>query len=112
MFHRRIFVDAASGLRFFGKLALLKRRKGLIFILAGAENPKGNSVAKHAAKLGWADQILYTQGALGTDLQGLGLPASQLSSDATVIEAIMNTQAAKTKRAVARKGTQTSGSYR
>jgi hypothetical protein len=111
VFHRRIFVDAASGLGFFWKLALLKRRKGLIFILAGTENPKGNSVARYAAKLGLADQILYTQGPLGTDLQELRLPARQLSSDATVIEAIMNTQAAKTKRAVAHKGTQTSGSY-
>lgn len=112
LFHRHVFVDAPGGIGLFGKLALLKRRKGLIFVLAGSENPNGNSVAKRAAKLGLADQILHAKGMLDTDLQGLGLPASHFTSDATAIETIMTIQATKTERAVARGGTQTSGSAR
>lgn len=112
VFHRRVFVDASGSIGLFSKLALLKRRKGLIFVLAGSENPNGNSVTKRAAKLGLADQILHAKGMLEKDLQGLGLQASQFTSDATAIEAIMTIQAAKTERAVARGGTQTSGSGR
>lgn len=112
VFHRRVFVGANGGLMLFAKLALLKRRKGLIFVLAGSDNPSGDAVARRATKLGLADQILYGQGALGTNLQGLGLPASQFSSDGMVIEKIVDIQAAKTERAVARGGTQTSGSGR
>lgn len=110
VFHHRVFVDAPSGLGLFGKLALLKRRKGLIFIMAGSANPNGNSVARRAAKLGLADQILHSKGSLETDLQGLGLPANKLISDSIAIESIIDIQAAKTERAVARGATQTSGS--
>jgi hypothetical protein len=110
VFHRRVFVDAPSGLGLFGKLALLKRRKGLIFIMAGSTNPNGNSVARRAAKLGLADQILHSKGSLEADLQGLGLPANKLISDSIAIESIIDIQAAKTERAVARGATQTSGS--
>lgn len=109
VFHRRIFVDASGGLGLLARLALLKRRKGLVFVFAGAGNPNGNSFAKRVARLGLADQILYSQSVLETDLQDLDLPASQLTSDAIAIEAIMSIQAAKTERAIARGGTQTSG---
>jgi hypothetical protein len=110
VFHRRIFVEAPGGIGLFGKLALLKRRKGLIFVLAGVENPKGNAIAKRAAKMGLADQILYTQRVLDSDLQGLDLPSTEFTSDAVAIETVLRIQAAKTDRAVARGGTQTSGS--
>jgi len=112
VFHRRVFIDAPGGIGLFCKMALLKRRKGLIFVLAGSENPNGNSVAKRAAKLGLADQILHSKGMLDTDLKGLGVLESHFTSDATAIETIMTIQAAKTARAVARGGTQTSGSAR
>ena len=112
VFHRRVFVDAPGGVGLFGKLALLKRRKGLIFVLAGAENPIGNVVAKRAAKLRLADQIFYSKGMLDNHFERLRLPASRLTSNAAAIEAIMTVQAAKTERAVARGGTQTSGSAR
>lgn len=110
VFHRRVFVDAPGGIGLFGKLALLKRRKGLIFVLAGSENPNGKVVAKRLAKLGLADQILHANGVLDRDLLGLGLPTCDFTSDATAIEALMTVQAAKTEKAVARGGTQTSGS--
>lgn len=109
VFHRRVFVDAPVGFGLFGKIALLKRRKGLVFIIAGSANPNGNSVARRAAKLGLADQILYSKDALEKDLQGLGLPATQLISDSIAIESIIDIQATKTERAVARGATQTSG---
>ena len=110
VFHRRVFVDAPSGFGLFGKLFLLKRRKGLIFIMAGSTNPNGNSVARRAAKLGLADQVLHSKGSLETYLQDLGLPADKLISDSIAIESIIDIQAAKTERAVARGATQTSGS--
>lgn len=112
VFHRRIFVEAPGGVGLWCKLALLKRRKALIFILAGAENPNGYSTAKRVAKLALADQILCAKGVLDTDLQDLSLPASHFTSNANAIEAIVTLQAAKTERAVARGGTQTSGSAR
>lgn len=112
VFHRRVFVDAPGDVGLFGKLALLKRRKGLIFVLAGAENPIGNVVAKRAAKLRLADQILYSQGMLDNDFERLSLPTRRFTSNEAAIEAIMTVQAAKTGRAVARGGTQTSGSAR
>jgi hypothetical protein len=109
VFHRRVFVEAPSGVGLLAKLALLKRRKGLIFVLAGVNHPKGNYIAKRAARMGLADQIMQTPGLLDTGLDGLALPLVELTSDAVVIETILNIQAKKTDRAVARGGTQTSG---
>lgn len=110
VFHRHVFVDAPPGPNLFVKLSLLKRRKGLIFVLAGSENPRGNFVAKCAASMALADQILHTESMLDTGLQNLRLPVTELTSDAVVIETILNIQAKKTDKAVARGCTQTSGS--
>ncbi len=108
VFHRRVFVEAPGGLELLAKLVLLKRRKGLIIVLAGPENPKGHAIAKRVASIGLVDQILHRQSVLDTDLQGLGLPATEFTSDAVAIETVLKIQAAKTKRAIARGGTQTS----
>lgn len=110
VFHRRVFVEAAGDVGLYAKLALLKRRKGLIFVLAGVNHPKGNVIAKRAARMGLVDQILHTRSMLDNNLQGLGIPINELTSDAVAIEAILNIQAKKTDRAIARGGTQTSGS--
>lgn len=112
VFHRRIFVDTSSGLLLYCKLAILKRRKGLIFILAGRENPRGKMVAKRVAQLKLADQIWYSQCTLDNYFERRSIPASRFSSNEAAIEAIMTIQAAKTQRAVARGGTQTSRSAR
>lgn len=112
VFHRRLFVDASDGLRLLARLAILKRRKGLVFILAGTEHPNGNMLAIRAAKMGLVDQVLYSQSVLEPDLRDLCLPASRLTSNTIAIEMIVNIQVEKAKRAVVRRGTQTSGAGR
>lgn len=109
VFHRRLFIESPAGVGLLAKLALLKRRKGLIFILAGSEHPRGNFLARCAARIGLVDHILYSQSNLGSDLQALGLPATEFTSDAVMIETVLKFQTAKTAKAIARGGSQTSG---
>ncbi len=109
VFHRRLFITGkTSSVTLPAKIALLKRRKGLIFVLAGADHPEGWRLAHQLERLGLVDQLLY-QGD-GTDLSNHKAPATAFSSDAEAIEAIVAIQTTKTARAIARGGSQTSGS--
>ena len=109
VFHRRVFVNVKGGIGMLAKLALLKRRKGLIFVLAGADHPNGKAMAQRIASMGLADQVLHTGDDLSVDLAALKIPATRFSSDSEAIEVIMNIQVAKTIGALARGCTQTSG---
>ena len=115
VFHRRMFIGeemlaglgAKARLAFPAQLALLKRRKGLIFLQAGPDSPKGRKLAKMLDRFGLVDQVL----SVGADAapQGIKAPVTQVASVSEVIEAIIARQAAKTARAITRGGTQTSG---
>ena len=115
VFHRRMFIGeemlaglgAKARLAFPAQLALLKRRKGLIFLQAGPDSPKGRKLAKMLDRFGLVDQVL----SVGTNAapQGIKAPVAQVTSVSEVIEAIIARQAAKTARAMTRGGTQTSG---
>ena len=109
VFHRRLFIDGPSSMTLIAKLAILKRRKGLIFVLAGAGHPEGQALGRRLARMGLADQMLYTVAGSSSELAGCGVAATELNSDADVIEAILTVQAAKAAAAIARGGTQTSG---
>jgi hypothetical protein len=108
VFHRRLFLDGPAGLLLPGRLALLKRRKGLIFVLAGAEQPQGRTLARRLARLGLADQLILRANDSAECLPD-SLPTTTATSDVEVIEAILTVQAAKTAAAMERGGTQTSG---
>ncbi|MFD1195240.1 hypothetical protein ACFQ3C_11210 [Seohaeicola saemankumensis] len=107
VFHRRLFLESSTLAALPVKLALLKRRKGLIIILAGAHHPKGRVLAKWLGRLGLVDQVLCRDG--DSAQPDLGIPSTCFADDAGAIEAIVRVQAAKTARAIARSGTQTSG---
>ncbi len=115
IFHRRLFLTGPTQAGLTAKLALLKRRKGLIFVLAGPDHPKGQALAQYLGRMGLVDQVLYPEGDSGADpaklakLAGLKAPATAFASDADAIEAIVQGQEAKTAKAIARGGTQTSG---
>lgn len=115
VFHRRMFINETmlaglgekAWLALPAQLALLKRRKGLIFLQAGPDSPKGHKLAKLLDRFGLVDQVLSV--GAGIALQRIKAPVAQVTSVSEVIEAIIARQAAKTARAMTRGGTQTSG---
>jgi hypothetical protein len=107
VFHRQLFLEGKASASLPAKLALLKRRKGLVIILAGRDHPEGWVLARRLRRMHLVDQVLiYGQ---GTGMPDLGIPVTAFADDAGAIEAIVRAQAAKTTRAIARGGTQTSG---
>lgn len=109
VFHRREILAERRGFFHAGKLALLKRRKGLVIIPAGQEEPKGRGLVRHLARLRLVDQLLYRDCATPPAGRRYGFPAQAFTSDSDVLEAIIDLQASKTAKAIARGGTQTSG---
>lgn len=115
VFHRRMFIDeimlagleGKARLAFPAQLALLKRRKGLIFLQTGSDSLKGRKLAKFLDRLGLVDQVLSV--GTGAVPQGIKAPVAQVTSVPEVIEAIIARQAVKTAQAMTRGGTQTSG---
>jgi len=107
VFHRRLFLEGNTSVTLPAKIALLKRRKGLIFVLAGAEHSDGWQLAHRLERLGLVDQVLYQLD--GQNLADHKTPATMFGSDVEAIKAIVSIQAAKADRAIARGGSQTSG---
>lgn len=106
VFHRHLFLDGRDQVTSYVKLALLKRRKGLIVILTGPDHTEGWALAKRLRRMRLLDQVLYSSDE--TSPPDLGISASAFEDEAGAIDAIMRIQAAKTTRAIARGGTQTS----
>ena len=113
VFHRHMVLDEKvleGGMyTLLAKLAILKRRKGLIFILARPGNSRTVTLARKLDRIGLVDQVLIPKGT-GKDLPGLKSPVSCFSSSTDALESIIAVQTAKAARAMMRGGTQTSAS--
>ncbi|MCU4653760.1 hypothetical protein N8I71_13025 [Roseibacterium sp. SDUM158016] len=106
VFHRRLFLEGRASLLSFAKLALLKRRKGLIIVMAGPDHPEGQALAKRLRRFGLLDQMLFSDNKLHP--LDRGMAGTAFADDSGFIDAIVRVQAAKAARAIARGGTQTS----
>lgn len=107
VFHRRLLLEGKTAITLPVRLALLKRRKGLILVLAGTDYPEGQVLARRLNRMGLVDQVIYRAGDVG--IPGLDVTETAFSSDAELIDAIITIQTAKSAKAIARGGTQTSG---
>lgn len=115
VFHRRLYIDETNlaartsidRLTLPAILALLKRRKGLVFLLVGPDQPLAQQMARKLDNLRLVDQMLQI-GSMPS-LLGLRAPTIRVETKAEVIESIVTRQASKTTRSITRGGTQTSG---
>jgi hypothetical protein len=115
VFHRKMYIDeetlatksVLARMSLAARLALLKRRKGLVFLLVQPGQRLSPIFARWLDRLGLLDQLFKV--APGPDRMALKAPTNVVVSTADSIEAIITTQAEKTARAIARGGTQTSG---
>ena len=114
VFHRRLILTARGTPGLAAKLSLLKRRKGLILVIADNAHPEGQVLARWLSRLGLADLLLVPADDPEPTFvaQHIPLAPTRFGSDADAIEAIIAVQSAKTARAMARGGTQTSGGLR
>lgn len=113
VFHRHTWLDenglAGTSFKLLANLMLLKRRKGLIFLLAGPEHPRGSALASKLDRMGLVDQVLSSEGTEG--LLGLKAPQATFADAPFALEAIVAVQRGKAARAMARGATQTSEGY-
>jgi len=112
-FHRRLIIDETwlerqgGGLKLAARIKLLKQRKGLVLLRLGANTPRARRLAALLGRLGLVDQVLCAE--KPTTAHGCNSPVVKVASGPGMIEAILATQIAKTKIALSRRGTQTSG---
>jgi len=114
VFHRRMHLDDAtlvsqgimSRIRLPAKLALLKRRKGLVFLHVSPHQRLSQTLAHCLVRLRLVDQQLEV--AAKPVPIALKTPTYIIASTNDVVEAIVTLQAEKTSRAIANGSTQTS----
>ncbi|MBB5723915.1 hypothetical protein FHS72_003562 [Loktanella ponticola] len=115
VFHRRIWLDgtelAGASIKLKANLALLKRRKGLVFVLAGPDHPRGRALACRLDRMGLVDQVLSPESAEAGGLSALKAPQATFANGPAALEAIVAVQRAKAARAMAYGNTQTSKGY-
>ena len=117
-FHRQLTIDEAwlekrgkggfpgGMLALIARLKLLKQRKGLVLVRVGPRTPRARKLAAQLRRFGLIDQILLAEGE--EEARAWGAPLVEVKDGSELIEAILATQTAKTKIALARKWTQTS----
>ena len=111
VFHRRYHIDerVLSSMSNLNRvllpirLALLKRRKGLVLLHIGSGDPLTRRLLAQLKVLRMVDQVLV-ENSVNTNLEGISV-----ISTVDVITAIVNRQAEKTAYGRVRAGTQTSG---
>ena len=90
------------------RLALLKRRKGLVFIITDPACASTRGLTAWLDRLRMVDQILVSDQS-GAAFPQLRAPMVEVDGRAAIIEAVLASQQRKTRRAMARRGSQTSG---
>lgn len=114
VFHRHLRLDEAhlaplgtlARLLLPARLALLKRRKGFVFLHVEPDRRLSRNLALRLDRLGLIDLQLM----VGTESAPIALsaPVATVTTSAQTITAIVTRQAEKTARAIARGGSQTS----
>ncbi|MCB1350734.1 MAG: hypothetical protein KDK11_19630 [Maritimibacter sp.] len=115
VFHRHLRLDAnalaslgpVAAAKLPAELALLKRRKGLVFLQVQPGHSFGRTLARRLDRLGLVDLQLAVDPAV--EKTGHRAPVVEVTTASDIMEAIVTRQAEKTTRAIARGGTQTSG---
>jgi len=113
VFHRRLTIDEnwlekqGGGLKLAARIKLLKQRKGLVLVRLGENTPRARKLAAKLGRFGLVDQAIMGKDAV--DAPKLRTSVVVVADGADMIEAILASQIAKTRIALARRGTQTSG---